>query len=163
MKDTVFISTAGLWNKMNKWIKKNLLILFFLRSSHGFADTDMATMIKQLKKEEEDLCGYRGLLPGTYQQTFIMGVPSKLRMYYNKLMTTTLNTSFQTEVSPREDRKFSQVDTIVKTYHNINKFLCAYLEHVIMNTSGKLFFREYSLSLVANFPKIWITYRFLGV
>ncbi len=35
-------------------------ILLFARSVHGFADTDMQTMIEQLNREEEDLCGRRG-------------------------------------------------------------------------------------------------------
>lgn len=93
----------------------------------------MATMIKQLKKEEEDLCGYRGLLPGTYQQTFIVGIPAKLRIYYNKLMTSAVNISsnnYPSDVSPRENKTMSYVDSLVKTYHNINKFFCAFLEHV---------------------------------
>lgn len=56
------------------------------RSAHGFADTDMQTILGQLRREEEDLCGHRGLLPGTDQQTFQMAVPLQLRSYYRKVM-----------------------------------------------------------------------------
>ncbi|KAI5693058.1 hypothetical protein M8J75_006918, partial [Diaphorina citri] len=42
------------------------------RSAHGFADTDMESMATQMLREEEDLVGHRGLLPGTEQQTFEM-------------------------------------------------------------------------------------------
>lgn len=56
------------------------------RSAHGFADTDMQNIINQLQREEEDLVGHRGLLPGTDQQTFEMIVPLQLRSYYRKVM-----------------------------------------------------------------------------
>ena len=56
------------------------------RSAHGFADTDMQTMLGQLQREEEDLCGHRGLLPGSDQQTFQMAIPMQLRSYYRKVM-----------------------------------------------------------------------------
>lgn len=110
---------------------------YICRSSHGFADTDMSTMIKQLRREEEDLCGYRGLLPGTYQQTFSVRVPPKLRIYYNRLMTMSVSVSAggcsgdgSARPSSPGDFKMNSVDRMVKTYHNINKFFCAFLEHV---------------------------------
>jgi hypothetical protein len=56
------------------------------RSAHGFADTDMQTILGQLQREEEDMCGHRGLLPGSDQQTFQMAVPLQLRSYYQKVM-----------------------------------------------------------------------------
>jgi meckelin len=46
----------------------------------------MQTILGQLQREEEDLCGHRGLLPGTDQQTFQMSVPIQLRAYYQKMM-----------------------------------------------------------------------------
>ena len=57
------------------------------RSAHGFADTDMQTMLGQLQREEDDLCGHRGLLPGSDHQTFQMAIPMQLRLYYRKVMT----------------------------------------------------------------------------
>ncbi|XP_026683849.1 meckelin [Diaphorina citri] len=56
------------------------------RSAHGFADTDMESMATQMLREEEDLVGHRGLLPGTEQQTFEMTVPRQLRTYYKRVM-----------------------------------------------------------------------------
>jgi len=46
----------------------------------------MQTILGQLQREEEDLCGHRGLLPGTDQQTFQMAIPLQLRSYYRKVM-----------------------------------------------------------------------------
>ena len=56
------------------------------RSVHGFSDTCMQTMIEQLNREEEDLCGRRGLLPSTDQQTFLISVPSTFRSVYNQVL-----------------------------------------------------------------------------
>jgi meckelin len=46
----------------------------------------MQNIIIQLQREEDDLVGHRGLLPGTEQQTFEMSVPAQLRSYYTKVM-----------------------------------------------------------------------------
>jgi hypothetical protein len=77
----VFELVKGL-KKLSK--KKSISSSF--RSVHGFADTDMQTILGQLQREEEDLCGHRGLVPGTDQQTFQMAVPLQLRSYYHKVM-----------------------------------------------------------------------------
>jgi len=47
----------------------------------------MQTILTQLRREEDDLVGHRGLLPGTEQQTFQIIIPTALRMYYNKVMS----------------------------------------------------------------------------
>ena len=38
------------------------------KSAHGFSDTDMATLLEQLQREADDLCGHRGLVPGSDHQ-----------------------------------------------------------------------------------------------
>ena len=53
---------------------------------HGRADTGMAEMAENMKREEEDLCGQRGLLPNTEQQTFQVAVPHKLRTKYDQVL-----------------------------------------------------------------------------
>ena len=57
------------------------------KSAHGFSDTDMATLLEQLQREADDLCGHRGLVPGSDHQTFSMSLPTKLRNYYDKVVT----------------------------------------------------------------------------
>lgn len=49
------------------------------RSPHGFADTDMCSMIQQLRRESENLCGHRGLLPDSDHQTFSFIAPMQMR------------------------------------------------------------------------------------
>lgn len=56
------------------------------RSAHGFSDTDMESLIGQLRREEDNMVRHRGLVPGTENQTFEMTVPSSLRTYYRRVM-----------------------------------------------------------------------------
>lgn len=56
------------------------------RSAHGFSDTDMESLIGQLRREEDNMVRHRGLVPGTENQTFQMTVPSSLRTYYQRVM-----------------------------------------------------------------------------
>ena len=46
----------------------------------------MWQMNEQLKREEEDLCGKRGLEPNTERQTFEMEVPFKFREQYDDVV-----------------------------------------------------------------------------
>ena len=56
------------------------------RSVHGRADTNMWQMNEQLKREEEDLCGKRGLEPNSERQTFEVEVPAKFREQYEDVV-----------------------------------------------------------------------------
>ncbi|KYQ46696.1 Meckelin [Trachymyrmex zeteki] len=55
------------------------------RSVHGFADTDLPTLINDLRKEENDLCAHRGLVPGTTDHTFILSLTYSFKSLYDKL------------------------------------------------------------------------------
>ncbi|KAJ1524437.1 hypothetical protein ONE63_010934 [Megalurothrips usitatus] len=106
------------------------------RSVHGFADTDMQTMLGQLQREEDDLVGHRGLLPATEQQTFQMMIPSQLRACYRKVMaplTLSIAPSSKRLSSITAQRKplSSTVDRSVQAYHSMNKLLAAFLEHAL--------------------------------
>ncbi|KAK6624732.1 hypothetical protein RUM44_011592 [Polyplax serrata] len=106
------------------------------RSAHGFADTDMQSIINQLQREEEDLVGHRGLLPGTEQQTFEMTVPTQLRAYYRKVMAPLKNMSqsvkrLVSSISERSKMRSETVDRSVQAYKNMNRFLAAFLEHAL--------------------------------
>jgi len=46
----------------------------------------MRTMVEQLSREEEDLCGRRGLVATYDQQTFIISVPRSLRLVYDQVL-----------------------------------------------------------------------------
>lgn len=49
------------------------------RSPHGFSDTDMSSMIIQLQRESQNMCGKRGLLTGSDHQTYTILAPTHLR------------------------------------------------------------------------------------
>ena len=54
------------------------------RSVHGRSDTDMLEMHEQFKREEDDLCGKRGLEPNSERQTFEVMVTRKFRATYDR-------------------------------------------------------------------------------
>ncbi|KAJ9575177.1 hypothetical protein L9F63_025870, partial [Diploptera punctata] len=102
------------------------------RSAHGFADTDMQTMLGQLQREEEDLCGHRGLLPGSDQQTFQMAIPMQLRSYYRKVMAPLSSRLSMAGAGGLRNKMMSgNMDRSIQAYHNMNKFLAAFLEHAL--------------------------------
>lgn len=51
---------------------------------HGFADTDLPTLINGFQMEKSNLCAHKGLIPGTTQQTFILYLTESFRVTFNK-------------------------------------------------------------------------------
>ncbi|XP_058120267.1 meckelin [Anopheles ziemanni] len=122
------------------------------RSPHGFSDTDMCSMIMQFKREEENLCGNRGLLPGSEQQTYSILVPKNLRMFYDKLITPLRNSSSlgphqhlnqpqligsakmstsEVFTSPGGGRMEYNFERTILTYYNVNRFFAAFVDHAL--------------------------------
>ncbi|OXB79904.1 UNVERIFIED_CONTAM: hypothetical protein H355_000934 [Colinus virginianus] len=58
------------------------------RSVHGHADTNMEEMNMNLKREAENLCSQRGLLPNTDGQTFQISISRKMRLQYDRIHET---------------------------------------------------------------------------
>ncbi|XP_058824301.1 meckelin isoform X2 [Topomyia yanbarensis] len=121
------------------------------RSPHGFSDTDMCSMILQFKREEDNLCGNRGLLPGSEQQTYSILVPKNLRTFYDKLIAPLRNSSSfgphqhlnQTHLvgsaklsnsgvisGPGGQFEYNFERTIL-TYYNVNRFFAAFVDHAL--------------------------------
>ncbi|XP_031629112.1 meckelin [Contarinia nasturtii] len=111
------------------------------RSPHGFADTDMCSMLQQLRRESENMCGHRGLLPNSEHQTFCFLAPSQLRALYNKLKST-LRKSTEDKNGPQNYQQnqnqpdetvgkfFEQnLQQIAHTNTTINRFLSAFIDH----------------------------------
>ncbi|XP_077542856.1 meckelin isoform X2 [Haemaphysalis longicornis] len=100
------------------------------RSAQGHADVSMREMHELLRREEEDLCGHRGLLPDTEQQTFQMTLPSHIYEQYCR-MRRPLSTYTQAPERMQTDGHLSRVniETIVNTYNVVTKFLSAFLDH----------------------------------
>ncbi|XP_068992594.1 meckelin [Neodiprion pinetum] len=97
------------------------------RSVHGFADTDLATLISDLKQEEENLCAHRGLLPGTTEQSFVISVSATFRNFYDKIMNPI----------KLEESRFLRSDIIstsnlernIQTYQKMKQFLTQFIDH----------------------------------
>ncbi|XP_064610907.1 meckelin-like [Liolophura sinensis] len=106
------------------------------RSVHGKADTDMRDMHEMLKREEDDLCGKRGLLPNTEQQTFEMLLPPRLRYKYNQVyLPLALEKDMQTPAGKAERGQGgsriagTHTEKLIQAYATVNKFLSAFIDH----------------------------------
>lgn len=104
------------------------------RSVHGKADTDMREMCEMMKREEEDLCGQRGLVPSTEQQTFMMSLPKRLRVKYEQVYVPAALENAGA-VSRMEQGKTggrlagSGKEKSIEAYAMLNKFLCGFIDH----------------------------------
>lgn len=98
---------------------------------HGRSDVDTFNMMLQFKREEENLCGHRGLLPGCDQQTYTILVPKNLRLFYERLIAPIALASRSSYPSQHQTMKSDQnFEKMILTYHNINRFLAAFIDHV---------------------------------
>ena len=101
------------------------------RSPNGRADVNMKEMHELLKREEDDLCSKRGLIPNTDHQTFEMMLPVAISEQYVRMR------SILTAYSQGADRmqgiggRLSRVDIekVVPTYLMINKYLSGFIGH----------------------------------
>ncbi|KAK9497063.1 hypothetical protein O3M35_004443 [Rhynocoris fuscipes] len=112
------------------------------RSAHGFSDTDMATLRKQLRREEEDLVGHRGLVPASDHQTFTIVIPSKLRLVYTSLINNVLSESIHFPFR-KQSGKHNGGDIITQSYITINRFLAAFIEHALKDLDYEVRDREF--------------------
>ncbi|KAG5680865.1 hypothetical protein PVAND_010346 [Polypedilum vanderplanki] len=100
------------------------------RSVHGRSDIDTFNMILQFKREEENLCGNRGLLPQSDQQTYTILAPRNLRLFYEKLISPIQNN--KSNHYHQQYNKFEQnFEKTMVTYHNINRFFAAFIDHAL--------------------------------
>lgn len=99
---------------------------------HGRSDIDTFNMILQFKREEENLCGHRGLLPSSDQQTYTILAPRNLRLFYEKLISPIQNkNNHYHQQFNNQSMKFEQnFEKTILTYHNINRFFAAFIDHV---------------------------------
>ncbi|XP_012263397.3 meckelin [Athalia rosae] len=98
------------------------------RSVHGFADTDLATLINNLKQEEENLCAHRGLLPGTTEQSFVISVSKTFRDFYDKIMSDKIIND-ESRFFRRKMVGTSRKERNVQTYQKMTQFLTQFVDH----------------------------------
>lgn len=105
------------------------------RSAHGFSDTDMATLRRHLRREEEDMVGHRGLVPASDHQTFQIHIPQKLRVIYKSFFNKITGHRGVSRILLKKQLKGgsggSSGDGLMLTYVTINRFLAAFIEHAL--------------------------------
>ncbi|XP_050021369.1 meckelin isoform X1 [Alexandromys fortis] len=97
------------------------------RSVHGHADTNMEEMNVNLKREAENLCSQRGLVPNTDGQTFQIAVSDQMRQHYDRIHETLTRRNGPSRLLSSSASTFEQS---VKAYHAMNKFLGSFIDHV---------------------------------
>lgn len=97
------------------------------RSVHGHADTNMEEMNMNLKREAENLCSQRGLVPNTDGQTFQVAVSDQMRQHYDRIHETLTRRNGPARLLGSSASTFEQS---VKAYHAMNKFLGSFIDHV---------------------------------
>lgn len=102
------------------------------RSPYGYADADMATILQQLQRETQSVCGHRGLLNDS-DQCYIIIPPKELSTCYAKLLNALqMVPNSHSAQSQSSDRIFDRTAT---TYGSVNRIFCAFIDHV--STSPK--------------------------
>uniref|UniRef100_A0A8D2QSC4 Transmembrane protein 67 n=1 Tax=Zosterops lateralis melanops TaxID=1220523 RepID=A0A8D2QSC4_ZOSLA len=97
------------------------------RSVHGHADTSMEEMNMNLKREAENLCSQRGLLPNTDGQTFQISISRKMRLHYDWIHETLTKKRGPARLLDSSANTFEQS---TRAYNAMNKFLSSFIDHV---------------------------------
>ncbi|NWW96197.1 MKS3 protein, partial [Rhynochetos jubatus] len=97
------------------------------RSVHGHADTNMEEMNLNLKREAENLCSQRGLLPNTDGQTFQISISRKMRLHYDRIHETLARKRGPARLLESPASTFEQS---TRAYNTMNRFLSSFIDHV---------------------------------
>ncbi|XP_011879640.1 PREDICTED: meckelin isoform X2 [Vollenhovia emeryi] len=116
------------------------------RSVHGFADTDLPTLINDLKKEEDNLCAHRGLVPGTTDQTFILSLTQSFKTLYDELMRQKNNGGIG--ILKGNDTPSRNWKQLFETKSKVKLFLMQFLDHCSEN-------EDYIIKEQHIFEKLW--------
>uniref|UniRef100_F1L820 Meckelin n=1 Tax=Ascaris suum TaxID=6253 RepID=F1L820_ASCSU len=112
------------------------------RSVHGRADTDMAHMNQYLQNERDNLCGNRGLEPGSDLQTFIVCLPKAFRDQFDEIAAKVFIPTTQTVRLTGTEATTAKVQKIAKVHDEINQFLMEFIDH--SNTTADYVLRDRS-------------------
>jgi meckelin len=111
------------------WVHRRFGYYIHGRSANGRADVNMKEMNELLKREEDDLCSKRGLLPNSDQQTFEMTLPIAMFDQYDRLRS--FSESYQRSHLKNVSSITGQSDRmkIAPTYIMVSRFLAGFIEH----------------------------------
>ncbi|EDL98449.1 similar to transmembrane protein 67, isoform CRA_b [Rattus norvegicus] len=125
------------------------------RSVHGHADTNMEDMNMNLRREAENLCSQRGLVPNTDGQTFQIAVSSQMRQHYDRIHETLTRRNGPARLLSSSG---STLEQSIKAYHAMNKFLGSFIDHMKVILSAVCCImgtRPLSLSLICCSSVSW--------
>ena len=118
------------------WVHERYGYYIHGRSPNGRAEVNMKEMHDLLKREEEDLCSRRGLLPNTDQQTFEMTLPISMYDQYQQLRSvvtalTTRPTRAQNNIGRFLNSREEDVEKRAPAYFTMTKFLSGFIDHTL--------------------------------
>lgn len=130
-------------------------------SVHGRADTSLHELYEQFQREEENLCGKRGLEPNSELQVFEMAVTRRFREEYDKILNLMIN---RDAPNMRRDHPVpvarqnkangsnlpARLESSVNAYHMMNRFLSAFIEHSIRDNNYIVKDKVFSEKLFKN-------------
>lgn len=127
-----YIDLSSICN-ISIFIMDHLLFGYYIhgRSVHGKADTNFRNLYEMMRREEDDLCSHRGLLPNTEQQTFQMYLTRKLRYKFSQIMQPVTQHQTTTMTNRMENGVASENLGMIQANQNMNKYLSAFIEHSI--------------------------------
>lgn len=106
----------------------------------------MCSMIIQFKREEQNMCGHRGLMNNSEQQTFSILVPRNLRLFYDRLILPLqksannqfagfnqngVNGSGGVVINGHKNSVEFNFEKTIMAYHNLNRFFGAFIDHAL--------------------------------
>ncbi|MPC34408.1 meckelin-like [Portunus trituberculatus] len=103
------------------------------RSAHGFADVDMQSIYEQMKREEEDLCGHRGLEPSSECQTFEVMVTPKFREKYDTILRPLHRRRGLGRPAGRIKMASDQLEQSFQAHEALKRFFGMFLQHALKN------------------------------
>ncbi|KAK7082574.1 Meckelin [Halocaridina rubra] len=101
------------------------------RSVHGYADVDMHSFYEQLKREEEDLCGHRGLEPSSECQTFEVAITYKFREQYDNILKPFRGFIGIQKQGSHGKMASSEMEQSFHAHETMKRFFGMFLQHAV--------------------------------
>nr|XP_053641598.1 meckelin-like [Cherax quadricarinatus] len=101
------------------------------RSAHGYADVDMQCIYEQMKREEEDLCGHRGLEPSSECQTFEVSITYKFREQYDTILQPVRGFAGIRNPGGRGKMRSVEMEQSFQAHETMKRFFGMFLQHAL--------------------------------
>ncbi|XP_045605694.1 meckelin [Procambarus clarkii] len=101
------------------------------RSAHGYADVDMQSIYEQMKREEEDLCGHRGLEPSSECQMFEVAVTYKFREQFDTILQPVHGFAGIRRPAGRSKMASVEMQQSFQAHETMKRFFGMFLQHAL--------------------------------